>query len=883
VLARVRSLVAVLLHRSRFEAAMADEMRFHMQAYADDLARDGMSPADAMRRARLEFGSVEAVREDCRQARGLQLFDELRQDFRVALRSYRRQPGFAVVVLVTLTIAIAATTATFTVVNAVLLRPLPYARADELVHVWETHERDPAARGRASYPNFLDWRAEASSVVALEGYDETNVAVSHGGQSDMTRGARVTGGFFRLLGVSPLLGRTFTADDDVGGGTRAVVLSHALWTRRFAADANAVGRPVTIDGSAYEIRGVLPPQFRFAPAGDAELWLPLGRTDEARAQRFDHWLTVVGRLRDGVTIEMAERRIADVMHRLATEYPESNAGRSVTVTPLREDIVGNVERPLVVLFVAVAFVFLIACANVASLVLARSTERARELAVRWAIGASRARVIRQLLTENLVLSVGGAVLGAWLAFLSVPLLVSAIPDRVFDQAPSLRDAAVDVTTLAFTSAVAVIAGAALGIIPGMLVSRFSVAEALRSDARVGAGRISRRLRDAIVSAEIALTLVLLVGASLMGRSLVELLRVDPGFTADGVATIRVALAGPSYLDRWRQARFFEDALMDARAIPGVATVGAISNAPLQGSGTNTFHVDGAAEPPPSARPEAATRAVAGDYFSVLHIPVREGRTVGRQDDRNAAYAVVINESLGRRLFGTRSAVGQRLRFYHWQDSAWTIVGVVGDVKTNNLDEPVRPTVYYSHLQGPANRMSIVARTTSVEPPTLIPALRQVIRKLDPTVAVYAASTMGDYVGGTQAVYRRRYMLVVLGAFAGAALLLAIIGVYGVVAYAVTQRTREIAIRVALGATGAKVVRLVMRHGLRLVILGIVPGVIAALGLSRALASLLFEVNAADLPTYAVAATLVVVVALAASYLPGRRAARFDPALSLRSE
>lgn len=570
------------------------------------------------------------------------------------------------------------------------------------------------------------------------------------------------------------------------------------------------------------------------------------------------------------------------MRLLASEFPESNAGRTALVTPLRQDVVGNVERPLLVLFVAVAIVLLIACANVASLVLARSIERAREVAVRWAIGASRARVVRQLLTENLVLAIAGAILGAGLAFLSVPLLVAAIPQSLFNQAPSLRDTSVDRTALAFTIAVAVVMGIALGLLPGLLVSRFSVAEVLRSDARVGAGRTSHRLRDTLVAAEIALTLVLLVGASLMGRSLIALLRVDPGFTSDGVATVRVALARPAFADEAKQMRFFEDALTRVRALPGVAAAGAISNAPLQGGGTDPFHVVGAAELSPSERPEAATRAVAGDYFSALRIPVRYGRAVGARDDMHAPHAIVINESLASRLFGTRHAVGERLRL-DGQDSAWTIVGVVGDVKTDALDQPVPATVYYSHLQVTANRMSIVARTASVEPVGLIPALRRAIHSLDPTVAVYSAGTMEDKVGGTQAVYRRRSMLVVLGAFAGAALLLVIIGIYGVIAYGVTQRMREIAIRIALGATGGKVVRLVLRHGLRLVSIGLVIGLMAALGLSRALSSLLFGVSAGDVWTYVVAASLIVLVALAASYLPARRATRFDPAISLRSE
>lgn len=391
-----------------------------------------------------------------------------------------------------------------------------------------------------------------------------------------------------------------------------------------------------------------------------------------------------------------------------------------------------------------------------------------------------------------------------------------------------------------------------------------------------------RLRDALVAAEIALTLVLLVGATLMGKSLLALLRVNPGFTADRVATVRVALAGPSYGEGAKQQHFFEELLARIRTVPGVEEAGAISSPPLQGGGTNTFHVDGAPEPPRSARPEATTRAVAGEYFRTLHIPLIEGRVLEARDGLTAPYAVVINASLARRLFGSHSAVGERLRFYAWEDSAWTIVGVVGDVKTDALDTPASPTIYYSHLQGPANRMSIVARSV-VDPTTLISAMRREVHALDPAIAVYSAGTMFQYISRSTAVSSRRYLLVLLGAFAIVALLLAVIGVYGVIAFAVAQRTREIAIRIALGARQSAVHALVLRRGLRLVGVGLAIGAIAALALTRLLSTLLFGVRSADPWTYGLVSLLLVLVAVVASAVPAWRAARFDPAIALRSE
>jgi putative ABC transport system permease protein len=751
------------------------------------------------------------------------------------------------------------------------------------VQLWETHRGDVSSQSEASYPDFLDWRRERDLFAALEGYDETNVTVSDASGAEMVMGSRVTSGFFRMLGVSPRRGRSFGPEDDVSGGTRAVILSHGFWTRRFGANPDVVGRSVTIDGVPYEIRGVLPAQFSYAPVGDAAVWLPIGRSAETRAQRFNHWVRVVGRLRDGVTVDAARHRMADVMRTLAAQYPESNSGRGVLITPLPEVVRAGIERPVLVLFGAVGIVLLIACANVATLVLARSIERGREIAVRSAIGASRGRLLRQLLTENLVLALAGAVLGAWVAKEGVRLLVAAVPEAMFSQMPSLREASVDGAALGFTIAVAIGTGIIFGLAPAVLSSRRSAAELLRSDSRAGTGRARHRLRDALVMSEIALTLVLLVGATLMGRSLLALLRVDPGFTAERVATVRAALAGPSYADGTRQQLFFEELLPRVRSLPGVEAVGAISSPPLQGGGTNTFHVDGAPEPPPASRPEATTRAVAGDYFSALRIPLIEGRALSSHDDLKAPYAVVISESAARRLFGARSAVGERLRFYAWQDSAWTIVGVVGDVKTDALDAPAAATIYYSHLQGPANRMSIVARTAGADPSALIPAMRREVQAMDPKIAVYAASTMVERIERSQAVYSRRYLLVLLGSFAAAALLLAIIGVYGVIAYAVTQRTREIAIRIALGARSREVLTLVLRSGLRLVAAGIAVGAVAALALSRTLSSLLFGVHPADVWTYGLASLLLVLVAVAASYVPARRATRFDPAMALRSE
>ena len=873
------------------DADVAQELEFHLEMRAEELMRSGLTRAAALAQARAEFGDLgEARRElggigrrrEGRRAR-LEWWREVLQDARIALRSYGRDPLFTAVVLLTLGLGIGANTTIFSLVHAALLRPLPYAQPDRLVTLVETVVGNGSRESAASYPDFQDWRAERRSFAGVEGYDGTNVSLSTAIGAERVQGARVSPGFFTLLGVRPVRGHWFTEADDAGGGGHAVILSYGAWQRRFGADPDIVGRSIAIDGVGYEVRGVAPPGLMLAPAGELEVWLPLGRTNEVRAHRFDHWVWVIARLQEGVTLEQARLRMAGVMSSLAVQYPESNAGRGVRLTPLAEAISTGTERPLLILFGAVALVLLIACSNVATLILARSITRSRELAVRAAIGAARGRILRQLLTENLLLALLGAAAGAILAVFGVRTVLATLPVRIRDQFAALQSASVNLTVLGFTIAVALGVGVLFGLAPALLGSRHAPAELLRSDTRVGSGRGQHRLRDALVVGELALTLVLLVGAGLLGRSVLALLRLDPGFRPEQVAIVRVALAGPSYEERQHQARFFEELLTRTRGLPGVAAIGAVSSAPLQGSFNNSFHVDGDPEPPPSARPEATTRAVAGDYFSALRIPVLQGRAVNSHDDLNAPYAVTISRDLARRLFGNRPAVGRRIRFYHWQDSAWTIVGVVGDVKTDRLDEPSIPTVYYSHFQGPANRMSLVVRATGDDAEALLPAVRREAQALDPTQAVYGGASMEQYVQESAAVASRRFLLVLLSAFAAAALMLALIGVYGVIAYSVAQRTREVAIRVALGATAASIITLISRSGVRLLVAGLGIGTVAALGLTRGLRSLLYGVKSADPWTYGLVALLLGVVVLVAGGIPARRATRVDPALTLRSE
>jgi len=866
-----------MLGRRSVPDDVREEVRFHLEARTQELIAQGQTPEAAAAQAKAEFGDVSAAQQELtaidyrREDRAVRLerWRGLLQDARVALRSYVREPGFALTVVLLLGLGIGANTAMFSVVNAALLRPLPYHRPDRLVHLIESRQGDISKSSEASWPDFLDWQAEGRAFAAVEGYDETNVSVSDGAGAELARGARITSGFFPMLGVAPALGAAFDRGDDIPGGTRAVVLSHGFWVRRFGGSPDAVGKSLRIDGVPHEVRGVLPAGFRFPLVGDAELWLPHSRSAEVRSQRFNHRIRVVGRLRDGVTLEAARGRMAEVMKDLAARYPESNAGRGAVLTPLSTEATGDVERPLLVLLGAVSIVLLISCANVACLFLARSVKRADEIALRTALGATRGRIVAQLLTENLVLVAAGAVLGALAAPLGLRLLGGVLPTGLVEQLPSLEGAAVDPRVLGFSLLVA----AATGLV-------FGLAPALAASARK---RSRHRLRNALVTGEIALTMVLLVAATLLGQSLLALLRVETGFTAEQVVTVRVALAGPDYRENTRQTRFFEDLVAAVARQPGVEAAGAVSSAPLQGGGTNVFRVEGAPELPPSQRREATMRAVAGDYFKALRIPLIAGRTLNAGDHERAPYAFVISESLAKRLFGDRPAVGERLRIYAWQDTTWTIVGVVGDVKTDALDAESSPTLYYYHLQGPANRMSVVARTAGSNPAPLIPAMRAAVAALDPGVPVYQAQTMTEYVERSGAVAARRYLLVLLGGFAGVALLLAVIGVYGVIAFSVAQRNRELAIRMALGATAQSVVALVSRGGFRILLWGAAIGVVAALAITRVMGSLLFGVGAADPRSYGLVLVVLSGVMLLACYVPARRASRVDPARTLRSE
>ena len=879
--------------------AIDDEIAFHLDTRVRALREGGLSENEARETALREFGDVAAARDELeaidqrstrRRAR-LEWLADIRRDIIVGARSLRRQPILTLAILITLALGIGANAAIFTVMQAALLAPLPYDRGEQLVHLWETRAAEND-RTEYSYPNFVDVAAGMRALSHVEGYDPTNVIVRGSEGPMMIQGGRVTAGFLTMLGVAPTLGRTFIVGEDAPGASRVVVLSDAFWRGQFGGDRAVVGRSLTIDNQPHEIVGVLPAQFHFAPIGTVDVWMPINQSAETRGERFNHWLNVVARLRDGTTHERANAELATVMRRLATEHPRTNAGRGGVAVPLRDQIVGDVRPLLLVVTGAVTLVLLIACANVAGLLLARSLARTRELAIRTALGASRWRLVRHLITESVMLSVVGGALAIWIAGAGANLLVATIPDAMRSGMPYwTTDIGTSFRTASYSMAIALASGLAFGLIPALSGSRTSLGDVLRRGGRGVAGG-GARLRDALVAGEIALTIVLLVGTGLLVRSLEQLLRANTGFDAEQVMTARIALAGPRYATDAARRTFFEDVLERVRAVPGVRVVGAVSQLPLNGGGSNTFRVTGAPEPPASARPEATLRAVAGDYFAALRIRVVEGRQFTTHDDSGSKPVIMMNESLARKLFGATSAVGARVRFYAFPEQDWEVIGVVGDVRTGRLDVNAPPTIYYAQLQAPENRMSLAIRVgcplsssavNSCRPSAITGAVRAAVAASDRTVPVYQVATMAEQVTRSPAVFARRYPLLLVGLFAATALVLAVVGLYGVISYAVAQRTREFGLRMALGASPGAIRDAVLRRGVVVAGTGLLIGVPGALALTRLMRGMLYGVGPSDPLTYVAACAVLVAVALLASWVPARRATRIQPTVALTAE
>ncbi len=806
--------------------------------------------------------------------------ETVRQDLRFALRSLAKSPGFTAAAVVTLALGIGANTAVFSVVDAVLLDPLDFPREDELYTAWE----DLSARGGPSTEwtgrsVFRAWRDEPQSFAALTAVGGWNAALSGGDRAEVVPGAAVSHEYFRVLGLEPSLGRGFLPGEEVPGNDRVVVLSHGLWQRRFGADPAVVGSTVDINSEAFEVVGVAPPGLEPPIVSTAEIWTPLS-FDPASDDWGNYYLRVIGRLAPGVGPAAADAELDAVMARIAEAQPADYAGTEVTLEPLRTTVAGPVRTPLLALLGSVVLVLLVACANVANLVLARAFGRDRELAVRTALGAGRRRLIHQLVTESLVLAALGGAAGALIGVWGTELLRDFAPPGT----PRLDEIGLDGSVFAFTLGATVLTGLLFGLVPALLVSRSPLTVALHEGGRGGASGRRSRLRAGLVVAELALGLALLVGAGLLIRTLGALQQVDPGFVTEGVVAGQMSFPTARYPEIERVRSFVDRVSERLEASPGVEAAGAISVMPLSGSQTDVSFVVEGRIPPVGEEPAADERVVTPGYFETVRIPLIEGRWIGPGDDDGAVPVVMVSQELVRRAFDGESPIGQRMRVGDVRNpdaTWWTVVGVVGGVRDNALSRHPDPEIYLPMAQAGSRFLQLVARSPSLAPDALGETMRQAVAQVDAAQPIANVVSVEEQVRSTLAP--ERFVTGLLSIFAALALALAAIGLYGVMAYAVGQRTREIGIRMALGARPGTVLGLVLRQGGLLLAGGLVLGTFAAWGVVRLLGDLLYGVERFDPATVGVMAAVLAATALAASWWPARRAARVDPVEALRSE
>ena len=810
-------------------------------------------------------------------------------DLRFALRALRHSPAFTLGAILVLALGIGANTAIFSIVNAVLLRPLPFDDPDRLAQVWHV----PPAKSfpgltlfSVSPANFLDWQAQSTSFEGLAVYGGRSLTLGGKDQPEMLAAAAVPPEFFSVLRTNPLLGRTFSADENRPGAAHAIILGYRLWRDRFASDRNIVGRTVTIDSEPYLVVGVMPDSFRLPTW--AKAWVPLAWTNEERAVRGNHNYMVVGRLKPGINIAQAKSELASISSRLEQLYPADDKGWGATAIPLREQMVSDVRTAILVLLGAVAFVLLIACANVANLVLAKTLARRKEIAIRNALGASRAAILRHILSETVLLSAIGGALGFLLARLTLNLSNTFLAQNL----PSFADITLDLQVLAFTTLVSVLAGVLAGLIPSLRFSRVDVNESLKlGQSRGTSDSGGSRTRNALVVSEVALSLVLLIGAGLMVRTLLGLRAVSLGFDSANVLTMSVNVTRTKFPTPAQQINFFNELLQRVRALPGVESAGTIDSLPLNGEGGShqPFSIEGRPVLPMSEQPEVDVRLISAGYLRTMHIPVIRGRDLLDSDAAGRPGVALISEALARRFWPNEDPIGKHLTLTFFPDVPREVVGIVGDIKLDSLNE-TRPvdTIYVSlgQLTVPPGEswrsfgLTLAVRTQS-DPHSATSAVTEAIHQVGSDVPVTDVLSMDDVI--TQSMSSQRYTLFLLGAFASLALLLAAVGIYGVLSYTVRRRVREIGIRMALGASNSDVLKLVVSDGMKPILIGIAIGLAAALALSRLVASLIFGVKPTDPLTYAAVATLLLLVGLAANTLPALRATRIEPVRTLRED
>jgi macrolide transport system ATP-binding/permease protein len=869
----------VLIGREKFRDELNEEMEFHRAAAERALVDEGMRAEDARFAARRQFGNATRLNEQSHEVVSFGV-ETVVQDLRFAIRQLRKNPGFSGTAILVLALGIAASMSIFAFVDAALLRPLPYREPGRLVNLFERNTLGP--RFHLSYLDYLDWKRLNKVFSSMDVYEADGYILATPAGAQWVRAADVSDGFFRTLGVVPALGRDFHAGEDLPSAPRSVLLSYAAWQKRFGGRANVLGEAVTLNGVSRTIIGVLPQDFHFAPAEPAEFWTTISTDNNCAKQRDCHNHLGVARLKDGVTPASALADVTTIALQLEKQYPDSNTDRHGYLLPLADVIVGDIRPILLVLWGGAALLLLIASMNVASLLLVRAESRRREIAVRGALGASRLRLLRQFVTEGVVLAAAGSVLGLTGAYGAMRSLAAFIPTDMMASMPYLRGLGFNLHVIVFALVILLAAAALFSLTPMLRLPVTAIREGLTDGGRGAAGTTWRRFGSNLVVVELAAAMVLLVGAGLLGKSFYRLLHVDIGMEPDHLAAIAVVAPATAYAKDAARIALERQVLGRVKSLPGVTSAGIVSDLPVgDGDGTTTFRVAG--RPYNGQTNEVNDRDVSAGYFTTLQARLLRGRYFAETEDASKPHVAIINEAMAGKYFPGQDPIGQRIGDDQLKaDSLKEIVGVVDDIKEGPLDMTARPAYYQPFNQGPDDSFYLVVRTTQAEA-SLFPALTTAIHEIDPAIATFGAVTMSERIHDSPSAYLHRSSAYVVGGFAGLALLLGVVGLYGVIAYSVSQRTREIGVRMALGAQRGSVYQLILKEPAWLTALGVGAGLVCSIATTMLTRKLLYGVDAWDLSTFVAVAIVLAAAAILASYLPAHRAASVNPVEALRAE
>ena len=874
------------------ENEIIEELSQHLKDQYEQLIARGATEDEAHQAVLLELNESDLLGPELRRIerrlqheplvmgadRKAHLLGDLWQDLRYGWRTLLKNPGFTTVAVIALALGIGANSAIFSVVNTVLLRPLPYKKPERLVMVWEDNSKQGFPRDTPSPANFMDWRDQNHVFESMAALVEISFNLTGAGDPERIDGQRVSASLFSLLGVEPQLGRGFRAQEDQPGGNHVVIISHGLWQRRFGFDPDIIGKPINLNGESFTVVGVMPRTFQFPTRRD-QLWVPIAFNAKEAGERGNHYLEVIAGMKPGVTLAQAQAEMTTIATRLQQQYPQTNTSVGAVVTPLHAHVVGDIKPALLVLLGAVAFVLLIACANVANLLLARAAVRQKEIALRLALGAGRARLIRQFLTESVLLAAFGGDIGLLLSVVGLSVLRRFIPPNI-SQAQAIT---IDAKVLIFTVLVSLVTGLIFGLAPATQAANFNLNDTLKESGRdSAAGSRGNRIRGLLVISEVAVSFILLIGAGLLINSFLRLRNVDPGFRAERVLTMKIVLPEVRYADKEQRGVFYRELIRRVETLPGLISAAVATNLPLTESGNSVgVSIEGRADPAPDRVPIVITRIVSPRYFETMGIPLLKGRAFTEEDKTESPAVVVVSETTARSFWPGEDALGKHIKIGPSNsDNRWLrVVGVVKDVRQFELVVEPKPQMYLPFTQANFFEPRALVVKTNLEPLSLAATVRKTVWEIDKDQPVSDIASMETIV--SESVARQRFSMLLLGIFAGLALVLAAVGIYGVMSYSVAQRTREIGIRMALGAQRTDVLKLTIGQGLKLVLTGVVIGLAAAFVLTRVMSSLLFGISATDPITFITISLVLVSVAVLASYIPALRATRVDPMFALR--